>query len=94
MDKRSKSTRYANLRGETRPEATWYLQADHEAIGAMVAQVLATGDAVLFGITRDKTAVRVILMSGDEKTSEYLSTAEELTDYCQRVAQHIAKYLT
>ncbi len=65
-----------------------------ENIGDMVKAVLQVGDAVLFGITRDGGSVRVILMSGDEKQSEYLASSVEMDTFCKRVWEHITNTLT
>lgn len=59
------------------------------AIGEMIASVLSLGDACLFGVTRDGSAVRLILMSGDDRESEYFGDAESLLDFARHVASHI-----
>jgi hypothetical protein len=64
-------------------------KATPELIGELVTSVLGVGDAVLFGVTRDGGSVRVILMSGDEKSSQYFSDPGELDDFCKRVSQHV-----
>jgi hypothetical protein len=66
---------------------------ESERLGDMVKAVLGIGDAVLFGITRDGGSVRIILMSGDEKQSEYLASAPEVTAFCRTVKDHITNTL-
>jgi hypothetical protein len=66
-------------------------EANPELIGELVQAVLAVGDAVLFGITRDGGAVRTILMSGDDKTSVYHASGAELDAFAKQVAIDLRK---
>jgi hypothetical protein len=75
-------------RGPTKDKFAWGDMSD-PAIGEMVAAVLSIGDACLFGVTRDGSAVRLILMSGDDRESEYFGDAESLLDFARHVASHI-----
>lgn len=75
--------------GDNREKFSWSDLSTPE-IGELVAAVLGIGDAVLFGVTRDGSAVRVILMSGDERESEYCGSADDLIAFAKSVSQHIA----
>lgn len=85
--------RYAHLGTDTTSAEAVTEGADPEAIGDLVRAVLAAGDAVLFGITRDGGSARIILMSGDERTSVYLKSPAEIDTYCRTVRDHVRNTL-
>lgn len=89
-----RSGRYAGIGKADSSESDTIVAASPELLGELVQSVLRVGDAVLFGVTKDGGSVRVILMSGDEKTSEYLSSADDLDTFCRKVSQHITDNLT
>lgn len=89
-----KSGRYSSLSSQREGEAATIRSVTPELLGELVIEVVAIGDAVLIGQTRDGTAVRIILMSGDEKTSEYLATAPDVDDFCKRVSEHLRNTFT
>lgn len=90
----AKNGRYGHLSTKATEVKTWWNDADESAIGDCVKKVLDAGDAILFGRTRDGGAVRIILMSGDEKASEYVTSAEQLTTYVGLVTSHIERTLS
>jgi hypothetical protein len=63
-----------------------------ELLGELVQAVLSVGDAILYGVTKDGGAVRVILMSGTEKTSLYFTSSEALDAFCKQVAVDLRKH--
>lgn len=85
--------RYAGIGKSNDGENRILDECTPELLGDLVVAMLRAGDAILFGITRDGGSVRVILMSGDEKTSEYLSTGTELDTFAKNVKDHITKTL-
>lgn len=89
-----RNSRYGHLGAGDNGDHRTLDDADPEAIGDLVRAVLTAGDAVLFGVTKDAGSVRVILMSGDEKTSQYLNSAEKLNAFCRTVTQHVRENLT
>ncbi len=82
---RGKSSRYGSLSGEDIGEKTTIADIHAERLGDMVKAVLAIGDAVLIATTKDGGSVRVILMSGDDKTSTYLTSGTAVNEFCMRV---------
>jgi hypothetical protein len=82
-----------NGRADKAPKFDWEDLSTPE-IGELVAAVLSIGDACLFGVTRDGSAVRVILMSGDDRESEYFGNAADLIDYARGVASHVRETYT
>ena len=90
----AKKSRYGHLSDGVPTEGGILKDVNPELLGEMITAVLSVGDAVLCGITRDGGSVRIILMSGDEKTSTYLKSAAEVDDYCKRVASHVREMLT
>lgn len=88
MAKRSGS-RYGNLGGDDRSGGNPAAEASPELIGELVAAVVSIGDAILFGATRDGGAIRVVLMSGEERESVYADTGEKLDTLCRTVRDHI-----
>jgi hypothetical protein len=88
------SSRYGNLGTPGKKGKNPAADANPELIGELVQAVLSVGDAVLFGVTRDGGAVRTILMSGDEKTSVYHATGEELDAFAKQLAIDLRKLLS
>jgi hypothetical protein len=81
--------RYQLFAEPTAEGGSLVLEINPELVGELVQQVLNVGDALLFGVTRDGGSIRVILMSGDEKVSHYLSDARSFDDFAKRVTQHL-----
>jgi hypothetical protein len=86
--------RYADFAGGDSGKASPVPNITAEYIGDMVKAVIGAGDAVLIAATKDGGAVRITLMSGDEKQTTYLATAELVDEFAQGVTQHVTKYLT
>lgn len=88
-----RSGRYSGIGKSNDSESRVLDECTPELLGDLAVAVLRAGDAILFGVTRDGGSVRVILMSGDEKTSEYLSSGAELDAFARNVRDHITKTL-
>lgn len=93
MPAKSTGNRYASLSTGATPNKSLLDDIDPDQLGEMIVNVLRAGDAVLFGVTRDGTAIRVMLMSGGDKSSEYFGEADKLHQFCKRVGDHIQKHL-
>jgi hypothetical protein len=88
MPKQAKGGKYGKwTEASDKIEDTLILGCDSELMGDLVKAVLHEGDAVLFGVTRDGGSIRVILMSGDDKSSKYFTSAEELAVFCKDISQ-------
>lgn len=86
--------RYADFTDGSSDEKSFLADITPELLGELVVAVLNVGDAVLFGVTRNGGAVRVILMSGDEKSSTYLNSATDVDAFAKRVTQHLRETYT
>ena len=87
---RKSTDRYGLTKNGRSKEPFEFAQLSTEELGEFIAAVLSMGDAVLFGVTQDESAVRVMLMSGDERVSEYFGTPNALIAWTRGISQHIA----
>jgi hypothetical protein len=57
--------------------ASWE-DADQEELWRTVSMIVAAGDAVTLGRTRDGGALSLVILSGDERIRRYARGADEL----------------
>jgi len=76
-----RGSRYANLgtRNQSAPKASWE-EANAEDLWRTIYQVTNSGDALMFGLTRDGGAVVLTVLSGDDRTKAYATGEEEIAN--------------
>jgi hypothetical protein len=65
--------------------ANWDLKI--EALASAVVQVLAAGDAIMFGVSLAGDAISVTIYSGESKSRKWVSDSIELDDLMATIAQ-------
>lgn len=69
--------------------ASWE-DAEQEAIWRVVTEVTNAGDAIIFALTRDKGAVVVTIMSGDDRSKFYARGEAEIAELIRDIRHALA----
>jgi hypothetical protein len=87
----SPKSKYATLAPTNGKSKSLAEALDSHVMGELTIQVLKAGDAILWGMTKDGGALRVILMEGDTKVSHYHDDAEALTTWAEALTANLRK---
>jgi hypothetical protein len=88
------NSRYAHLGSASKGDDGLVANIDAEGAGDAIKAVLNAGDCILISATKGQQAIRVVLMSGDQKDPFYLNSSEEANQFFSNLTTTITKYLT
>jgi hypothetical protein len=75
------------------PDGIGDWDAKTERLGEAIMNTLACGSAIMFGVTRDGSAVSVTIYTGDDKSRVYVSDSIELDDLTDSINDQALRHL-